>query len=148
MLCNVDLSAILVLQSTCWGKRSWLLYFNCVLAVVWLSMFRVSSSRCPRLVCDMWLWYFLVILKCLSEKGGLVMYFTVKLVLNCHSKRRPKLAFKTDYCLLHVKRIARCSKRAFCSTLTFIKHSFVIKTCVLSIFEWPFWTGCTVYPKF
>ena len=29
--------------------------------------------------------------------------------------------------------------------LTFIKLPFVIKTFVLSIFEWPFYTGITVY---
>ena len=31
--------------------------------------------------------------------------------------------------------------------LTFIKLSFVIETFVLSIFEWPFYTGFTVYGK-
>ena len=29
----------------------------------------------------------------------------------------------------------------FCNALTFIKLPFVIKFCVLSIFEWPFNTG-------
>ena len=32
--------------------------------------------------------------------------------------------------------------------LTFIKLPFVIKTFVLSIFEWPFYTGLTVFLKF
>ena len=31
--------------------------------------------------------------------------------------------------------------------LTFIKLPFVIKIFVLSIFEWPFYTGFTVYTK-
>ena len=35
---------------------------------------------------------------------------TVKPVLNGHSKRRPKLVFKTDYRLMQVKSIAECSK--------------------------------------
>ena len=35
---------------------------------------------------------------------------TLKLVLNGHSKRRPKLVFKTDYRLMQVKSIAECSK--------------------------------------
>ena len=35
---------------------------------------------------------------------------TVKPVLSGHSKRRPKLFFKTDYCLMQVKSIAECSK--------------------------------------
>ena len=35
---------------------------------------------------------------------------TVKPVLSVHSKRRPKLVFKTDYRLMQVKSIAECSK--------------------------------------
>ena len=31
--------------------------------------------------------------------------------------------------------------------LTFIKLPFVIKICVLSIFEWPFYTGFTVFKR-
>ena len=66
-----------------------------------------------------------------------------------HSKRRQKYVFKTDYPLMQVKSIAECSKRAFCNT--FDLHYFrpyVVKTFVLSIFEWPFKTGFTVlYPN-
>ena len=29
----------LVLQSSCWGRESWLLYFNCPLNVMWLLVF-------------------------------------------------------------------------------------------------------------
>ena len=39
---------------------------------------------------------------------------------------------------MHAKSIAKCSK-------TSIKLSFVIKIFVLSIFEWPFYTGFTVF---
>ena len=55
-----------------------------------------------------------------------------------------KLVFKTDYRLMKVKSIAECSKRTFCNNMTFIKLSFVIKTIVLSIFEWPLKTGFTI----
>ena len=41
---------------------------------------------------------------------------TVKPVLSGHSKRRPKLVYKTDYRLMQVKSIAECSKGAFCNT--------------------------------
>ena len=41
---------------------------------------------------------------------------TVKPVVSDHSKRRQELAFKTDYCLIQVKSIAECSRRAFCNT--------------------------------
>ena len=63
---------------------------------------------------------------------------TVKPVLSGHSKRRPKLVFKTDYRLMQVKSIAS----AILST--FVKLPFVFKTYVLSIFEWSLTTGFTV----
>ena len=44
--------------------------------------------------------------------------------------------------------IAECSKGEHSVILlTFIKLPFVIKTFFLSIFEWPFYTGFTVYYK-
>ena len=48
--------------------------------------------------------------------------------------------------LMHVKNITECSKGsgAFCNTLTFIQLPFVIKIFILSIFEWPYYTGFTV----
>ena len=42
----------LVLQSSCWGREGRLLYFNHLLAVVWLLVFCVSSSWCRGLVCS------------------------------------------------------------------------------------------------
>ena len=39
-----------------------------------------------------------------------------KPVLSGHSRKLPKLVFKTDYRLMQVKSIAECSKRAFCNT--------------------------------
>ena len=44
---------------------------------------------------------------------------------------------------MQVKSIAECSKGSILQTL--IKLSFVNKIFVLSIFEWPFYTGFTVY---
>ena len=46
---------------------------------------------------------------------------------------------------MQVKSVAECSKGAFSIFLTFIKLPFVIKIFVLSIFEWPFYTGFNVY---
>ena len=66
---------------------------------------------------------------------------TFKPVLSGHSKRRPKLFFKTDYLLMQVKIIAEHS--AIFST--FNKLPFVFKTFVFSIFEWPLKTGFTVF---
>ena len=54
----------------------------------------------------------------------------------------------TNYSLMQVKSIAECSNGkgggAFCNTFDIIKLPFVIKILVLSIFEWPFYTGFTV----
>ena len=50
-------------------------------------------------------------------------------------KKKQKLVFKIDYCLMQVKSIVECC---------FIKLPFVIKIFVLSFFEWPFYTSFTV----
>ena len=52
--------SILVLQSSWWGRESWLHCFVCLPAVSWLLC--GSSSRCHGFVCSLWLWYFLIIL--------------------------------------------------------------------------------------
>ena len=52
--------SIQVLQSSWWGRESWLLCLICLPGVLWgLSG---SSSRCHGVVCSLWLWYFLIIL--------------------------------------------------------------------------------------
>ena len=52
--------SILVLQSSRWGRESWLLCYVCLPGVSWLLC--GSSSRCHRFVCSVWLWCFLIIL--------------------------------------------------------------------------------------
>ena len=69
----------------------------------------------------------------------------MKPVLSGHLKRTPKLVLKTDYRLMQVKSIAECHSTII-STL--IRLPFVLKTCVLSIFEWPLKTGFTVNAMF
>ena len=36
--------SFLVLQSSRWGREGWLLYFNCLLGIMWLLLFCDSSS--------------------------------------------------------------------------------------------------------
>ena len=48
---------------------------------------------------------------------------------------------------MKVKSIVKCSKEHSAILLTCIKLPFVIKIFVLSIFEWSFYTGLTVYAK-
>ena len=57
------------------------------------------------------------------------------------------MVFKTDYRLMKVKSVAECSKGKEHSAiiLTFIKIQVVIKNFDLSIFEWPFDTGFSVF---
>ena len=52
--------SFLVLQSSWWGRESWLLCLFCLLVVSW--WLNGSSSRCHGVVCSLWLWYFLIIL--------------------------------------------------------------------------------------
>ena len=52
--------SILVLQSSWWGRESWLLCLICPPGVSW--WLGGSSSRCRGVVCGLWLWYFLIIL--------------------------------------------------------------------------------------
>ena len=55
--------------------------------------------------------------------------------------KRPKIGFKSNYHLMQVQG----EHSAILST--FIKRPFVIKIFVLSIFEWPFYTGFTVHER-
>ena len=48
------------MQSSWWGRESWLLCLNCLPGVWW--WLSGSSSRCHGVVCGLWLWYFLIIL--------------------------------------------------------------------------------------
>ena len=67
------LMSILVLQSSWWGRESWLLCLICLPGVSWLLS--GSSSRCHRVVCSLWLWYFLIILTYYSlQKINTYMY--------------------------------------------------------------------------
>ena len=60
-----------------------------------------------------------------------------------------KLGFKTNYHLMQVKSICRMLQGEHSAILsTFIRLAFVIKIFILPIFEWPFYTGFTVFFKF
>ena len=52
--------SVLVLQSSWYGRESWLLCLICLPGVLW--WLSGSSSLCHRVVCCLWLWYFLIIL--------------------------------------------------------------------------------------
>ena len=71
--------------------------------------------------------------------------YTVKPALRGHSKRRPKIIFQDRLSLNAGQKYCRMLQREHSATrLTFIELPFVIKIFVLSIFEWPFYTGFTV----
>ena len=70
---------------------------------------------------------------------------TVKPVRNSHSQKDRNLVFKTDYRRSKVLQNAPGEHSAI--LLTYTKLPFVIKTLVLSIYKWPFYTGFTVIAK-
>ena len=59
--------------------------------------------------------------------------------------KRPKIGFQDQLCLDAGQKYCRMLQRKHSAILsTFIKPPFAIKIFVLSIFEWPFYTGFTV----
>ena len=60
MFCCTFLMSILEMQSSWWGRESWLLCLICLPGVLW--WLSGSSSRCHGVVCSLWLRYFLIIL--------------------------------------------------------------------------------------
>ena len=64
------------------GWESWLLYFNCLDAVLWLLVFCGSSSWSHGLVCSVWLWYYLVILTFWYSQLSLLQRYTLLNVNN------------------------------------------------------------------
>ena len=75
---------------------------------------------------------------------NLCIYYSKTCVKQPLSKRL-KLVFKTHYRLMRVNSIAEYSKGHSAILSTFIKLPYVIKIFVLSISEWPFYTGFTVF---
>ena len=55
-----------------WERKSWLHCLVCLHGVSWLSF--CSSSRCHRVVCSLWLWYFLIILTNVVTVCGLCLF--------------------------------------------------------------------------
>ena len=95
-----------------------------------MLVFCVASSLCNGLVSSEWLWNFLVTL----TYPLITFNRTVKPVLSSHSKNTKNVVLKTDYCLMmYFRSITGCSKLPS-----------VLKTFVLSSFEWPLKTGFTV----
>ena len=58
--------------------------------------------------------------------------------------KKTNICFQTNYCLMQIKSIAECHREHSAIRSTFIKLPCVFKIFVLSIFEWPFYTGFTV----
>ena len=70
---------------------------------------------------------------------------TVKPVYKSLSQKYRKLVFKTNYHLMQVKSIGECSKGSILQYLRpSLSYHLSLRSFVLSIFEWPFYTGYTV----
>ena len=73
---------------------------------------------------------------------------TVKTCVKPPLSKRPKIGFQDQLSLNAGQKYCRKLQRENSAILsTSIKLPFVIKSFVLSIFEWPFYTGFTVYPS-
>ena len=76
--------------------------------------------------------------------GWYVVQCTIKPVLNGHSQIDKK-GFQDRLWLNAGQKYCRMLQREHSAILTtFIKLPFVVKIFLLSIFEWPFYTGITV----
>ena len=64
--------SILVLQSSWWGRESWLICLVCLPGVLWLLW-------CHGIVCGLWLWYFLILI-ILFFKGMILGQSPLKVV--------------------------------------------------------------------
>ena len=72
--------------------------------------------------------------------------FIVKSLLSGHSKRIPKLVFKTDYFFYFRSRVLRNAQREhFAIRSTCIKLPSVLKTFTFPIFKWRFKTGLKLH---
>ena len=74
--------SILVLQSSWWGRESWLLCLICLPGVLWRS--RGSSSPCHGVVCSLWLWYFLIILTNFGRNDPYTTLFKIVQIVTVH----------------------------------------------------------------
>ena len=73
-------------------------------------------------------------------------FYSIKPVLRGHSKRRPKIGFQDPLSLNAGQKYCRILPLEHSAIIsTFIKLPFVIKTFVLSIFEWPLKMGFTEF---
>ena len=78
----------------------------------------------------------------------MITFYSKTCVIRLLSKR-PKIAFQDQLSLNAGQKHCRMLQGEHSAILsTFINLPFVIKTFALSIFEWPFYTGFTVYPYF
>ena len=63
--------SIIPLQSSWWGRENWLLCLICLPGVSW--WLSGSASWCHRVVCGLWLWYFLIILTIFHASWALLV---------------------------------------------------------------------------
>ena len=79
MFCCVNFVSILVLQSSRWGRESWLFCFVCLPGVSWLLC--GSTSRYYGFVCSLSLCFFLIILNyyfCLNDDPRLSLSYPIE----------------------------------------------------------------------
>ena len=82
----------------------------------------------------------------LDTRMSVPPFYTENTCVKRPNSKRPKIRFQDQLLLNAGHRYCRMLQgEHFAILSTFIKLPFVIKIFVLSIFEWPFYTGFTVY---
>ena len=80
------------------------------------------------------------------KKGAILIYNTVRICVKRPLSKRPNIGFQDQLSLNAGKECCRMLQGEHSAILlTFIKLPFVINVSVLSILEWLFYTGFTVY---
>ena len=131
--------SILVLQSSWWGRESWLLCLICLPGVLW--WLSDSSSRCHGVVCSLWLWYFLIILT----------YYFLSLPVKYFSDRSKVVLLLWIFNVVSVLwLLCLCVRLFICALwspagkwLTFC-HSFVVSNCEFVTFPLVWYPGSGV----
>ena len=108
-----DHTYLLFLQSSWWGRESWLICLICIPGVSW--WLSGSSLRCHGTVCCLWLWYFLIIL---------TYHFLLNKTNTTGNNAVEKVALEINY--HHFKNLNMTNvddNQEFCLTITILRMS-------------------------
>ena len=113
--------SILVLQSSWWGRESWLLCLICLPGVSW--WLSGSSSRCHGVVCSLWLWYFLIILFYYFWKTDPFAKYNTNVAIYLQVLNKRNITFLWQ--LINHKYIFSVSELLMCHTIIMVNFNWM-----------------------